>query len=297
MLELLNASPMKPARVVVLGAGGFVGGASVSRLERDGIPVLGISRTDLDLLGRGAAAILAAELRPDDVLLVVSAKAPVKDNAMLLDNISMMKAVCDALEGNPVAHVAYISSDAVYADSPGPLTEGAATAPESLHGAMHHARELMLAHSYTGPLAILRPTLIYGLQDPHNGYGPNRFRRLAAAGEEIVLFGEGEERRDHVLVDDVAELVYLSLVHKAKGVLNIATGQVVSFRDIAEKTVALFDAPVSVRGTERQGPMPHNGYRPFDPAATRAAFPEFSYLTLNEGLARTHQQMLKADDV
>jgi hypothetical protein len=27
--------------------------------------------------------------------------------------------------------------------------------------------------------------------DPHNGYGPNRFRRLAAAGQEIVLFGEG----------------------------------------------------------------------------------------------------------
>jgi nucleoside-diphosphate-sugar epimerase len=40
--------------------------------------------------------------------------------------------------------------------------------------------------------------------DPHNGYGPNRFRRLAAAGQEIVLFGGGEERRDHVLVDDVA---------------------------------------------------------------------------------------------
>jgi nucleoside-diphosphate-sugar epimerase len=37
--------------------------------------------------------------------------------------------------------------------------------------------------------------------DPHNGYGPNRFRRLAAGGEEIVLFGEGEERRDHVQVE------------------------------------------------------------------------------------------------
>ena len=47
-------------------------------------------------------------------------------------------------------------------------------------------------------LAILRPTLIYGAGDPHNGYGPNRFRRLAATGKPIILFGEGEERRDHV---------------------------------------------------------------------------------------------------
>jgi UDP-glucose 4-epimerase len=41
----------------------------------------------------------------------------------------------------------------------------------------------------------VRSTLIYGEGDPHNGHGPNRFRRLAAAGQEIVLFGEGEERR------------------------------------------------------------------------------------------------------
>ena len=30
------------------------------------------------------------------------------------------------------------------------------------------------------PVGILRPTLVYGANDPHNGYGPNRFRRLAA---------------------------------------------------------------------------------------------------------------------
>ena len=48
---------------------------------------------------------------------------------------------------------------------------------------------------FTGPLALIRPTLVHGLDDPHNGYGPNRFRRLAATGREIVLFGEGEERR------------------------------------------------------------------------------------------------------
>ena len=29
-------------------------------------------------------------------------------------------------------------------------------------------------------LAIVRPSAIYGLADPHDSYGPNRFRRLAA---------------------------------------------------------------------------------------------------------------------
>ena len=296
MLEHMNLAPSNPARVVVLGAGGFVGSASVGRLERGGIEVLGLARTDLDLLGEGAAARLATELRPDDALLVVAAKAPVKDNAMLLDNIRMMKTVCDALEKSAVSHVVYISSDAVYAGSAEPIEESFFTAPESLHGAMHLARELMLIHSCTAPLAILRPTLIYGALDPHNGYGPNRFRRLAAVGEEIVLFGEGEERRDHVLVDDVAELVYLSLVHRSRGVLNVATGQVISFRDIAERVVSFFDRPVPIRGTPRQGPMPHNGYRPFAAAATLTAFPHFGYTAVDEGLAMTHQQMSEDDD-
>jgi len=58
---------------------------------------------------------------------------------------------------------------------------------------------MLLSVAGSIPLAILRPTLVYGAGDPHNGYGPNRFRRLASANQPIVLFGEGEERRPAVL--------------------------------------------------------------------------------------------------
>jgi nucleoside-diphosphate-sugar epimerase len=153
-----------------------------------------------------------------------------------------------------------------------------------MHGTMHVARELMLKATVTAPLAVLRSTLIYGAGDPHNGYGPNRFRRLAAAGQEIVLFGEGEERRDHVLVDDVAELVCRVLERRSQGTLNIATGEVHSFRAIAERVAAMVTPGVAVRGTPRQGAMPHGGYRPFDITACRRAFPDFRYTALADGL-------------
>ena len=81
--------------------------------------------------------------------------------------------------------------------------------------------------------------LIYGAKDPHNGYGPNRFRRLAAKGEAITLFGEGEEKRDHVHIADVAALVSAALHHRSTGMLNIATGKSTSFREVAEMIVAL----------------------------------------------------------
>lgn len=291
MLEHERDKPQAPARTVVLGAGGFVGGAVADRLDAEGVAVLRLARRDVDLLAPDATARLVARLRPDDALVVVSAVAPCKDTAMLADNVRMMDAVCQALSQQAVAHAVYISSDAVYADSDGPLTEHSIVQPDSLHGMMHAARELML-RSVLGdtPLAILRPSLLYGAADPHNGYGPNLFRRRAAGGEEIVLFGQGEERRDHVLIDDVAEIVRLVLFHRSRGILNIATGEVASFREVADMVARRFDPSPAIGSRPRNGPMPHNGYRPFDVAACRTAFPGFRYTRLPEGLAKVHAQ-------
>jgi len=288
MLNHLNKQPKKPQRVVILGAKGFIGSTTAQRLLDEKIAVLALGRQELDLLSDNAGAKLSGLLKLDDSLVVISAQAPVKNNAMLENNIRMMSAVCEALESAAPAHVVYVSSDAVYADSSEPLTEDSCAEPGSLHGVMHLAREVMLVNAYSGPLAIIRPTLIYGERDPHNGYGPNRFRRLAAAGEEIVLFGEGEERRDHVLVDDVADLIVRMLKHKSEGKLNAATGGVTSFRKIAEMVVSYFDTPVDIKGSPRVGTMPHDGYRPFDPAQTHAAFPDFVYVDIADGIQRTN---------
>jgi nucleoside-diphosphate-sugar epimerase len=167
------------------------------------------------------------------------------------------------------------------------MTEEFCAEPGSLHGAMHLAREVMLK-SVAGkaPVAILRPTLIYGARDPHNGYGPNSFRRKAARGEEIVLFGNGEERRDHVLVDDVAEVGACTLFRRSGGVLNVATGEVVSFREIADQVAAMHTPATPVRTTTRLGPMPHNGYRAFDIVACGKAFPDLKMTRLSDGLRR-----------
>lgn len=286
MLEHLNSTVTNPARVVILGARGFVGAATERLLRARHIPVLSLGRVEIDLLAGDAHQRLVRELHADDAVIVISARAPVKDTAMLVENIRMMENVCNALSAVPPRHVVYISSDAVYRDSKTPLTEQSCAEPASLHGAMHLARELMLKSIVSAPLAILRPSLLYGTADPHNGYGPNRFRRLAAASKDIMLFGEGEERRDHVLIDDVAELIWRVLAHRSRGVLNVATGEVMSFRAIAERIAQMAVPAVAVRGSARLSPMPHDGYRPFDIAACRAAFPDFRYVGLEEGLTR-----------
>jgi UDP-glucose 4-epimerase len=285
MLTHAFAQPQPPARAVVLGSGGFVGGEAVRALRADGIETLPLARGELDLLAPRAGEKLGALLRRDDALVFASAHAPCKNAAMLVENVRMAETVCAALQRVPVAHVVYLSSDAVYRDSPAPLTEGSCAEPGSPHGAMHLAREILLRAEYAGPLALLRPTLIYGARDPHNGYGPNRFRRLAAAGKEIILFGEGEERRDHVAVEDVAALLVHLVLRRSSGALNAVSGEVASFRELAEFTAAQFPRRARIVRSPRSGPMPHQGYRPFDASALGREFPGFRPRPWREGLA------------
>ncbi len=107
MIENQNASAQKPVRAVILGGGGFIGGAAARRLQAEGIEVAALGRSSCDLLAPDAATRLSAQLRPDDVLVFVSAHAPVKNVPMLMENLRMGEAVCAALAAKPVAHVVY----------------------------------------------------------------------------------------------------------------------------------------------------------------------------------------------
>jgi len=287
MLAHTRTPDAKPTRVVVMGARGFVGSAIASRIEADEVPVLRLSSKDVDLLDPNAAERLAQRLNAGDALVVVSALAPCRDAAGLIKNLRMTEQVCAALQSQPVDHVIYVSSDAVYSDDANPVSERSTCQPSSMHGMMHAARELMLRQAVRAPLAILRPSLLYGAADPHNGYGPNRFRRLAVEGKAISLFGEGEEMRDHVLIDDIAALAALVLRHRSQGVLNGATGRSVSFRRIAQLVVGHFEKPVAIQGSPRQNPITH---RHFDITDGLKAFPQFHYTPLEEGLLRTHRE-------
>jgi nucleoside-diphosphate-sugar epimerase len=287
MLEHHHAAPRAPQRVVVIGAGGFVGSAIVKELRHQSVPVRPLTRKELDLTSRDAAATLTGLLDPADSIVMVSAVAPAKTVEQLMLNLRMAEPVCAALAQQPVAHLVYISSDAVYADDANPVTEMSPCAPSTLHGMMHAARELMLRSSTKAPVAMLRPTLIYGAADPHSGYGPNRFRREAAGGGPIKIFGEGEERRDHVIVDDVARLAALILLHRSAGALNAVTGVSTSFHDIAHETAQLFGAGMRVERVKRPGPPPHLMHRHFDIAACLKAFPSFRFTPLAVGLGQS----------
>jgi len=286
MLEITQKTPVNPQRVVILGGGGFVGGALARFLAENNIPVKAVARADADLCDAASADILADMIEDGDVVVNAAAIAPCKNLEQLSANILIIQHVQAALKGKKLAHLVNISSDTVYGDLENPIAERAALAPGSIHGLMHLIRETAINTQGGFPITHVRPTLIYGRDDPHNGYGPNRFMRQALAGEDISLFGKGEERRDHIFIGDLAEILWRVIAHRAIGAVNAATGQTHSFHELAELCIKLGQSSSQIRYLERSGPMPHNGLRPFDVSNITNAFPDFRFTPIEDGLSQ-----------
>ncbi|MBH67487.1 MAG: NAD-dependent dehydratase [Rhodospirillaceae bacterium] len=295
MIRHLNKNDHPPRRLIVLGGSGFIGKAIATESLKAGINVISLGRDDIDLVHPDSGTRLAKMLDEGDAIMMSSARAPAKTFEMMLENLTMLKPLIYAIGSAHPSHIVYVSSDAVYSDSPDPLSEFSETNPATVHGIMHKTRETILQNEvsirFGVPFVVIRPTLIYGKDDPHNGYGPNKFFRLVQTGKNISIFGKGEELRDHVSIHDVAQLTVKLLLRRSEGVLNIATGDTSSFRDIAKQIIALSKLPLNIDEIPRAGPMPHNGYRAFDTFLTKLAFPEFSYKSLETGLIEMSKEM------
>lgn len=272
------------SRVVLLGAGGFIGRALRRALDARGTALLAPGSREIDLASAGCIEPLAALLRADDCIVMLSALTPDKgrDIATLMTNLAMVQHLCAAVSKSGCGHLVYISSDAVYDGTLAHVSEHTPTSPRDLYGSMHRTREVMLESLGRVPRMILRPTGVYGPGDTHNAYGPNRFLKMAAQEGRIALFGGGEEMRDHVQVDDVAALTVRCIDDRATGVLNIVTGTSTSFRDVSALVAKQFDKPVEIAASPRANAITHRHY---DLTALIRRYPDFRFTPLADGIA------------
>jgi UDP-glucose 4-epimerase len=154
-----------------------------------------------------------------------------------------------------VRRIVFASSMAVYADSPTPkpISEEYSTEPISPYGIAKLAAEKYCLQ-ITGSNGIDCHVLRY-----FNTYGPGQtftpyvgvitiFVRRLLRGERPLIFGDGEQRRDFVHVDDVVRANLLSLKSDVgHGVFNVGTGWATSVNEIAAMLVERIDpalAPV-----------------------------------------------------
>jgi UDP-glucose 4-epimerase len=259
-------------KVVIIGGSGFVGKACINIFKKKNIPFNSINSKQCDLLKKNAYKYLVNIINDGDVVLFISAKAPCQNMSFFKKNIDMISPLITASKQKKISQLIYISSDAVYADQTIEIKETSKVKPTSIHGLMHQTRENLLNIYFKDILTIIRPTLIYGPNDTHNGYGPNKFSRLAKKNKNINIFGKGEELRDHVFVNDVAKIILLTLTKNFIGIINAVSGSPISFEKIARLIIKKFKSKSKIVYIKREMPMPHNGYRCFNISKIKKIF-------------------------
>src|ERR1035438_10794734 len=110
MLTHQFPNAQQPARVVILGAGGFLASELERVLERANIAPRPVYPREIDLTDAAAADRVAALLEPQDAVIMPAGLTPDKgrDIVTLMKNLRMGECVCAALARSSVAHFVYV---------------------------------------------------------------------------------------------------------------------------------------------------------------------------------------------
>lgn len=101
-------------------------------------------------------------------------------------------------------------------------------------------------------LIILRLTSVYGPGEVINRAIPN-FIRNVMNDKSPVVFGDGQDKRDYVYVDDVVGYI-LAAVRLGHGIYNIAMGRSYSIQSIANMIIELSGKDLQIVYKDREAP-------------------------------------------
>lgn len=202
-----------------------------------------------------------------------------------------------------VKRFVYASSTAVYGEgNPLPLHEDCPSKPVSPYAASKASAECYCKafhRSYGLETVVLRYFNVYGPRQEHNPYSGviTRFLSNALSGKPLVVFGDGEQTRDFIYIDDVVEATMLALEggNSVGETLNICTGKPTAINElvrIVEEVTGrgiqvMYDAP-------RKGDVTNN-YG--DPKKAEEILTFKAKISLKEGLERSMNSIARANGV
>jgi nucleoside-diphosphate-sugar epimerase len=278
-------------RVLVTGAGGFVGRHLTDRLRRDGWDVVGLTRRDVDLTDQVAAAVAVRAADPHVVFSLAAGRGkatPAERAATIAVNTSPW--LVDALP-HRCRTVVRLGSSTEYAASPRPLAEDAPLEPRGFFGATKAAGSLLLQATAAERglrAAVLRAFQVYGPGDHPTRLVPVVLE--AARTGTAVSLPARLSRRDWVWVGDVVDACVRAAVDDGLPpgvVLNIGTGVQTSTEELVATASRVVGRPIATVAGAHPGRDWDTADWVCDPTAAGTLLDWTPTVDLAEGLART----------
>jgi len=295
-------------RALVTGGAGFIGSALVRALEARGYGVrvyddlsvgdpANLEGTDAELVRgdvRDLDALVAAARGCDAAFHLAAGAGVIQSIEEPLVNFDQnARGTLVALEAARQADVGrfvFSSSNAPLGEGAYPAREDKPIAPLSPYGASKAVGEAYCSafHGAYGMHAVaVRFSNAYGPRSAHKGNVIPLFIRRLRAGEELVVYGDGEQTRDFVFCEDLADgLVRAAEADGAGGeIFQLASGVETSLNDLVAMLGEVSGRTPEVRHEPPRAGEIQRNYSLIDKARERLGHaPE---VPLAEGLERT----------
>lgn len=282
-------------RVVVTGAAGFIAGHVIRKLLALQHDVVGIDALDTQVHGTSVPQVpcelvtaragdSGIDQMQGDAVIHMSAKVGVGQSMYevaryVRDNSYDTAVMLQSLTRRPPKRLIVASSMSIYGEGPVdseyhskdggiplPTPENRPPDLHSIYALTKYDQEqlcLIWGRAYQVPTVALRFFNTYGpgqaLSNPYTGVMATFASRLLN-GKPPLIYEDGEQSRDFVHVDDVANAV----VHAAtsgieSGVYNVGTGVATSVKDVAERMARELAPGIEplITGKRREGDIRH----------------------------------------
>ncbi len=257
-------------KALVTGGAGFIGSRIARALLNEGLEVHVLDDLSMgkrenvphgagffqgDVCSRGD---VEAALEGADIVFHEAARVSIRSSienfyedvqTNLMGTVNLLRCCV----GSGVKKFVFASSMAVYADcdSPVRVSEDYAKRPISPYGISKLASEkycLQTSENHGLDCHVLRYFNTYGIGQtftPYVGVITIFINRLLD-GKEPMIYGDGEQRRDFIHVDDIVSANLLSMKSRVqRGIYNVGTGTDTSVNEIARLLCKKIDSSIS----------------------------------------------------
>lgn len=250
-------------KVLVTGAAGFIGSHLCEALIKKKINVIGIDNlkrgvidnltqsrkseffnfelgdvSNIDFLNRVLNGCSAVYHLADESDIQFALSHP---ESYFKDNINGLFSILTSMHSNGIKKIFFPSSTTVFGSkAPPPISEKyGPLQPESLYGAAKAAAEAFLhawGHAYDLDILIFRFAAVIGGKQDH-GVIHDFIKRLTLDPSILHVFGNGEQVRSFVLIDDCVEIIINFFMNKSLPgyqIVHLGNPDTISIKRVAE---------------------------------------------------------------